>query len=220
MIGPLLRVIIIFLCLAGCTDSVSNGATHSPARSAPTAISGEQLRAEPPQGWKQGFATDTPGLRMAEYIPENETHEQWRQKISFESLSGQPLPDPIDFLNSISTDQAGTCEGFESFSTFSGLENGYPTSVQLMVCQRSKLIDKSQVTMIKAIQGNEFFYVVTRAQRGPPLTDGARALNDTEMASWSLYLRAITVCDSERPEHPCDGSAALPAAMLQASAPQ
>ena len=71
-----------------------------------------------------------------------------------------------------------------------------------MVCKRSDIINQSQVTMLKAIQGEENFYVITRAQLGPPLADDTAALSDEEIAGWSIYLKAISVCDDSA-EHAC-----------------
>ena len=183
----------------------TTSAGSSPSADFSTPEPGERLLAAPPEGWKEAFASRAAKLRMAEYIPADESNDSWTRKITFESSSAKPLPDPLDFVSGISQDQEGTCEGFESFSTFSGLENGYPTTVHLLVCRHIQLIEKSQVTMLKAIQGAEQFYVITRAQRGPPLEEGAEAISAEVIAAWSLYLRAITVCDSERPEHPCPG---------------
>ena len=190
-------VVVAGLLLAACSEPREPpGGDQAPA-------TGEQLLASAPEGWKQVYGTSAPGLRLAEYIPDEDSEDNWREKISFESLRGDPLPDPIDFVNGISTDQEGTCNGFESYSTFTGHENGYPTAVQFLVCSRSKLLDRSQVTMIKAIQGNDFFYVISRALRQAPLAPGAQALTEETVAAWSLYLRAISLCDPGRPEHPC-----------------
>lgn len=197
----LLVSILLLLPLSGCNQPADGSADSAESAERPP---GEQLLAAPPQGWKNVFSSENPGLQMAEFIPQDQDNGSWTQKITFESLKGQPVPDPIEFLQALSVDQRGTCEGFESYSTFSGFENGYPTSVQLLICARSKIIDQSQVTMIKVIQGNENFYTISRAQRGPALSEDSQALTETEVAGWSLYLRAISVCDPGQPEtHAC-----------------
>jgi len=189
---------LLLMLSSGCS-----GADESSAGGAgPATASGERLLAAPPDGWKEVFSSDNPGLRMVEFIPDDQVNATWQQKISFESSSGQPLPDPIEFLKGLSVDQSGTCDGFESFTTFSGFENGYPTTVRLMVCKNSDIINQSQVTMLKAIQGKDNFYVISRAQRAPPLADDAEPLSKAEIAGWSLYLKAISLCDGS-PDHPC-----------------
>ncbi len=179
----------LVLALSACAESADEA-------------SGERLLAEPPEGWKQVFRTDKPDIRLVEYIPEDQHNASWSSKVSFESLAGNPQ-DPIDFVNGISADQANTCDGFEATPTFAGLENGYPTTVQFLECANSRLIERSQVTMIKAIQGNDYFYVITRAHRGAPLESGEKSLSNAEIAEWSMYLRAISLCDDRDPEHAC-----------------
>jgi hypothetical protein len=184
------------LVASGCSGADESAATAS------TDASGERLLAAPPNGWKEVFSSDNQGLRMVEFIPDDQVNAAWQQKISFESSSSKPLPDPINFFEGLSVDQRGTCDGFESFAIFSGFENGYPTTLRLMVCKNSNIINQSQVTMLKAIQGKDNFYVISRAQRGSPLADDAEPLSEVEIAGWSLYLKAISLCD-DSPEHPC-----------------
>ena len=201
--APSLFGLLLFFSLsitAGCGQSEVSGSVEPATPTGPS--TGERLLAEAPSGWKEVFTSNNPGLRMVEFIPEDQANASWEHKITFESLSGKPLPDPIEFLKGLSADQSGTCDGFESFSTFSDFENGYPTTVRLMICKHSDIINQSQVTMLKAIQGEENFYVITRAQRGPPLADDTPALTDEEVVGWTLYLKAISVCDDSA-EHPC-----------------
>ena len=198
IVKALLTAILMASLASGCGEATNTASTAERSED-----SGERLLAAPPEGWKEVFSTDNPGLRMVEFIPEDQNNADWRQKISFESSGGKPLPDPIEFLTGLSADQSGTCdEGFESFTTFSGFENGFPTTVRLLVCRNSAIINQSQVTMLKAIQGKENFYVISRAQRAAPLAEDAEPLSEAEIAGWSLYLKAISLCDGSA-EHPC-----------------
>ncbi|MFV2091164.1 MAG: hypothetical protein ACC642_10925, partial [Pseudomonadales bacterium] len=169
----------------------------------PVFIEGEQLLAQPPGGWRQTFATTTRTLRMSQFVPENEDEEHLTHKISFESMASQPLPYPIEFIDLISGDKERACTDFEGFGTFSGFENGYPTSVHLLICPKNKETKKSEVSMIKVIRGNDYFYTITSARQGAPLDKGVAPLSETVVAAWSIYLRSIGVCDTTRPEHPC-----------------
>lgn len=164
---------------------------------------GEQLLARAPDGWQQGFATTTPVLRMVEFFPDDDSMKDWTEKVTFESLSGHPLPDPIEFVTGIGADQSASCERFEHLNIRSGLENNYPTSVRLLTCNHNKLTQRAQVTLIKAIQANDHFYVITRSKRVPPVSQGTQPISEAEIATWATYMRGITVCDSERNEHPC-----------------
>lgn len=202
--------VLLTLSLAGCDQEPGRG--ESQRRQTSTSAQsmdppqGEHLLAEPPPGWIQGFFTETPTMRMVEYLPEDPGDNDWIEKVSFESFTAKELPDPIEFVTGIAADQADACENFEHFNILSAQENGYATSVRFMVCPENSLIGMGQITLIKAIQGNDRFYVITRAKRVPIATEGesAKPISDAEMAIWSTYMRAISVCDAELGEvHPC-----------------
>ncbi len=145
---------------------------------------------------------------MVEYLPEDPGDGDWVEKVSFESFSAEDLPDPIEFVTGIANDQAAACENFEHFNIRSDEENGYPTTVRFMSCPESSLVGMGQVTLIKAIRGNDRFYVITRAKRVPVPVEGEKVkpISDAQMALWSTYLRAVSVCDAGLGDvHPCPG---------------
>lgn len=172
---------------------------YTPADEPPT---GEVLIAEPPEGWLETGAMQTPAMRMAEYGP-REREDGNLERITFESQTGQPLPDPIQFVLAVSRDLAVRCKEFQDINISSGLENGYPTSVRLMICPEFKDAPNGQVVMAKAIQGNEQFYVITRRLRTPPLPESGQPLTAQEMAEWTTHLRGIELCDTREASHPC-----------------
>jgi hypothetical protein len=210
--GPL-----VCLVLAACSPDAPTGvATPDSPASVIMPPKGEQLLAEPPSHWQQSFRSDAGGIRLVEYLPPDTDPGNWTDKISFESFIGDPLPDPVDLMTSIEADQRSACEGFEVHQTFSGSENGYPTAVSLFVCYLNKLAKQGQVTMVKTIKGDENFYVVTRARRVAPIQRDAEAgMPPQAIAEWSLYLRAISVCNPTDAAHPCPD----PAADAAATAP-
>lgn len=202
--GAFLVSVLFITLLAGCQDSPSDGTEASAAGSdSAEAVSGEQLIAQPPLGWIQSAASSVRGLRTASFIPEGEDDANWTRMIKFESMTEDPLPDPIEFVELLTLGQEEQCGTFESYATFSGLENGYQTSVNLLICHNDRKTKRSDVTMIKAIRGNDHFYVVSRSKRGPPVVEGTPAIAEEVVAAWSLYLKSIGVCDTGSSEHPC-----------------
>lgn len=189
------------LALAGCgTPQAPPGRPQLAEPPEP----GEQLIAQPPAGWIQAGSTSTRGMRRAEFVPEDEAPDAWVRRITFESLADKPLPDPIEFVELITSDQQRICGTFEIFPTFAGLENGYPTAVNLLVCHRHRETERSEVTMLKTIQGNDHFYIISRARRGPPIESSDEpVLAEEVVAAWSVYLKSVSVCDERSPEHPC-----------------
>lgn len=180
-------------------------AEDTPPREPPT---GEVLLAGPPEGWVETGALQTPALRMAEYGPGDETGDRL-ERLTFEAQTGKPLPDPIEFVLAVSRDLESRCTHFEDINISSGEENGYPTSVRLMICPEFKDSPHGQVVMAKAIQGNEEFYVITRRLRVPPMKDQGQPLTAQEMAEWSTHLKGVRVCDTRNEaSHPCPESVA------------
>jgi hypothetical protein len=211
--------------LVGCQTAGGNEKAKADPRPAPadTATNEtERLLAEPPDGWVAVFANKRPGVRMAEYVPAGESGQEWSEKVSFESFGGEPLPDPIGMLVEIARDQSETCNGFADNNTFSGYENGYPTSVRLFVCRNNAVTQKGQITLVKAIQGQTQLYVVTRARRVPPIeSDAMLPMAHEDMADWSTYMRAISLCDTaDSRHHPCPSTAEPSAKQAEPSAKQ
>ena len=165
----------------------ANAADDNPADNSAlqTVQSSEQLIGQPPAGWRRTGTTNIGNLRRAVYVPEDEpvddSNEAWTRRITFESMQEDPLPDPIDFIELMNSDRDYACGTFHSYPTFSGLENGYPTSVHLLVCHKDRVTERAEVSMIKTIQGNEYFYVITRAWRGAPIS-GSRMANSRPTA--------------------------------------
>ena len=210
-VALLFATVLIGYGLVGCSGEKSGPtSTATPAAptraAAPPDTSPEHLLAQPPAGWQQNFHTEGPGIRMVEYVPANTETAEWTDKLSFESFSDPPLPDPIELLKSIADDQRKTCDKFSDYDTFSGLENDYPTSVRLFICYENKLTKKGQLTLVKTIKGDSHFYVITRAKRLPPIQSTADAPEPAvakAVAEWSAYLRAISVCNDTDERHPC-----------------
>jgi hypothetical protein len=211
---------------AATDPAAANAAGSKPAATprpgAQAASSGELLIASPPRGWLETAAMNTPALRMAEYGPPGSVAEppfsfgaDLIERVTFEAQTGQPLPDPIDFVLGISRDLHERCDPYYDVNVSSGYENGYPTSVRLMICAEYRDSDHGQVIMAKAIQGNDEFYVITRRRMTPPFAEGAEPLSVQEMAEWTTYLNRIYVCDTRTSEHPCPDelSVTAPAAI-------
>jgi len=195
--------------LAGCGSDPRSSAPTDTGDTEPSP-SGEILLADPPQGWVEPGAMQTPVLRMAEYGPPDGP-EGRVERVTFEAQEGKPLPDPIDFVLAVSRDLEASCKGFEDINISSGFENGYPTSVRLMICPQLQSTPQGQVVMAKAIQGNDEFYVITRRLRVPPMRGDGQPLTAQEMAEWTAHLKGIRLCDTRSDDYPCPESVASPA---------
>ena len=162
----------------------------------------ERLLAQIPQGWIQGVNNKVGELLIAEYYPAD-TNEEWEEKLSLESLSGIDLPDPIDFVQGLVSDQSDACNKFKDNTIFSGFENGYPTAVHMLECGSNKRTQNYLLTVIKAIRGNKSLYTITRIWR-PADANKDNPIEPMLVGAWSRKLREFKVCDPNLAAHPCE----------------
>ena len=187
--------------LTGCSDTTDGTETATPSATPPA--SEETLLLQPPPAWLRIEEQASEAFRLAEYVPAGQDKDDWNDRIFVEANALKPLPDPISFLEAMGAELKTECTDSNHNNIHSGIENGYPTSVRLLICNKSNLSARSEVSLIKAIQGEDFFYVVSRARRSDALQNDAPPLSQKEMAEWSLYMRSIKVCDPRSDDHPC-----------------
>jgi hypothetical protein len=164
---------------------------------------GELLIAAPPAGWTEISALNQGNLRIAEYVDSEQVTPDRIDSVRFESQASSPLPDPIDFLLGMKEDLREQCRGIRDFPIFSGFENGYPTSVRLLLCRQKGDPPRGEVRMIKAIQGTEQFYIVSRSRSTAPFAPEEEPMSVEDMALWSRWIGGVSLCDTRGTEHPC-----------------
>lgn len=173
----------------------------------PVAVDGETLLLQAPPAWLRGRESIREKFRIVEFLPAGNDQESWYEKLTVESNSISPLPDPIEFANQLGEDLKEQCKTSEHQNITTALENGYQTSVRLLVCQERKETGRNSVSLVKAILGTQYFYTITYTKRSEPLATERSPISNDEIAKWSLYMRSIKLCDSRAPEHPCPASA-------------
>ena len=147
-------------------------------------------------------------------VEASETDDGWTEKITFERLLGTPVADPLEYLDALKKDTSAACKEGAFHPIASGFENGYPSAVALIVCPKQAVTNTGQLTMIKVIQGNIAFYTITRSIRTAPFPPDEKGspveppVEKETIGGFSVYLKAISVCDPTRPDHPCPAAQA------------
>ena len=95
------------------------------------------------------------------------------------------------------------CNFVQHSNLFSGLENNYPTSVRLYLCGESNITNKGDIKIVKAIQGKQYFYVIRIVSRIAPFEQNMSNFSKYVIATWSTYLKGITLCDDAQSLHAC-----------------
>lgn len=172
---------------------------------------GEMLIAKPPPDWQRIYQFNNEETRLSDYIPNDENEETWASKLSFESHAQLKHADPIAVIMGEIKNQAEICKYISHSNLFSGFENNYPTSVRLILCGENVHTEKGEVSLIKAIQGNEYFYLIQLVKKVPvfgpssPVADNLQTPDFTseEVAYWSTYMKRISLCDTRDDTHAC-----------------
>jgi len=168
--------------------------------------SSERLIATAPDKWILVYQMNNNSSRLSDYVPPDETDEIWSTKLSFESFRDMIDLDPIQILLAEAANDNEHCKFIQHFSLYSGYENNYPSSVRLFFCGENTFVNKGEIKMVKAIQGDDYFYLVKIVKRVQPFEANQPGFAKQEIAEWSSYLRNITLCNSTKGDHPCPDS--------------
>ncbi|MEM1229443.1 MAG: hypothetical protein AAGI15_02820 [Pseudomonadota bacterium] len=206
--------LLALLLVAGGCNHRTEGAAKDSASAGSTDINtaqGEQLRLVPPATWALTSASKQGPFARAQYLrppPDSDGQPPGSQAVTetltLEQLDPDGLSDPLAFLENLAAEQAQRCDDFNSIVISSGFENGYPSAVRLLRCPRRRVNNTASVSMAKAIAGNDRYYLLVFEKRAAAAGSEPLAhVSESDIASWSLYLRQATVCDSRDREHPC-----------------
>ena len=193
------------LCLLAVQPS--QAATDKGAATAEKTVtepaSTEQLMAGPPQGWELSYQMNRGSTRITDFVPPGESGIDWITKLTFESNKDLVGSDPSKIIQADVSDAQKNCDFVQEFNVFSGKENKYPTATRLILCGNKKQLQKGEVSMLKAIGGKDYFYIISLVKYVPPFKKGKSGFDHKEVAAWSRYLRTIRLCDTASSDHPC-----------------
>lgn len=173
-----------------CVVALSLAAAPSYAQ-----LRNENLLVGLPQGFKVGFSESRNGMNMQEWVPANETVQNWTEMVTVQIFLNRKDLDPVQFLATMEKQWAGACKGSTATPPVAGNVNGYTSATTLLRCQLLASTGKPETTMMKAIRGNDSFYLVQRAVRSLP--------TPAQLDQTKQYLEGVSVCDTRRPAHPC-----------------
>ncbi len=168
-----------------------------------TEVTSEMLLAKPPLDWQLVYQMNDISTRLSEFVPPDETNTEWTSRLSLESFKELVGSDPVETLLSEVTHDQQDCNFVQHFNLFSGFENGFPVSVRLFLCGESTNSGKGEIKMAKAIAGNDYFYLLKLLKQIEPFEPNQPDFAREEIAAWSTYFRSISLCDGNKPEHPC-----------------
>jgi len=197
------RIFIIclaFLVLVAC--ATEPGIPEFQGETEPV-VKTERLLASPPKDWQLIYQLNSGDVRLSDFIPPNETEKEWQTKLSFEAHTQLVDSDPISIIMGEIKSKNEMCTHIDHFNLFSGFENNYPTSVRLIQCGENAHSQLGEISLIKAIQGNDSFYIVRFVKNVPAFQKGEAEFTNEEVANWSSFLKRVSLCDDDDTDHKC-----------------
>jgi hypothetical protein len=158
-------------------------------------LKGENLLVNMPTGFKVGYQDSRNGVKLVEWIPVNETVQNWSEMVTVQIFFKRSDLDPTLFLRKIEEQWLAACKGSTPVPTVTGKANGYDVSMVLLRCPLLPSTGKPETTMFRAIRGSDSFYLVQRAVRS--------VASPEQLERIKQYLGSATVCDAGASAHPC-----------------
>ena len=158
-------------------------------------LRGENMLVPLPKGFKMGANSHPKGMLVVEYVPQDETVQNWSRMVTQQIVFGASRVDPDALPRSMSPGWASSCPGGSSQKILGAAERGYPVSIWMFLCPLNPATQRPESMWMKTISGADSFYSVQYAVKetaSPELISPAMA-----------YLRSVTVCDTRREAAKC-----------------
>ena len=158
-------------------------------------LENENLLAGLPEGFKIGYQAEQGNQTITEMVAEGETVEDWTTMVTVQVYLGETTITPEQARDTLTQSWFDACANSEVYPVADGAENGYNFVLWQLYCPLNPATQKMEYTYMKAIQGNDSFYLVQVAFRYEPTEDA--------ITQWIRYLQQVQVCDSRIAERSC-----------------
>lgn len=148
-----------------------------------------------PSGFILGSQSSSGALKRTEFVPQAETVNGWSELITTDVFFGRKNQEPASFLSQMGERWLASCPGSRPDIIHTGQANGYAVSMLLLRCEKVLTTGMPENTLVRAIAGNDSFYVVQYAFR---LT-----LSADKLSRAANFLASVNVCDTRSASHPC-----------------
>ena len=160
-----------------------------------TASENENLLAELPTGFKIDYQAEQNNMVINEMVPQSESVNDWTTMVTVQIFLGETNTTPEQYQETMTQSWFNACQDSESYPVANGDENGYNFVLWQLYCPLNPSTQKVEYAYMKAIQGNDSFYLVQVAFRREPSSD--------EITQSMNYLREVQVCNTRIAERAC-----------------
>lgn len=173
--------------------------TQAPPLEQPTitgsGLENENLLVAVPSGFRIDYQGKENNFVINEMVPQGESVNAWTTLITVEIFLGEKNTTPEQYQQTLTERWFNACNDSESYPVANGEENGYKFVLWQLYCPLNQSTQTMEYTYLKAIQGNDSFYLVQVAFRHEPSPD--------EITQWMNYLQDVQVCDSRIAARAC-----------------
>lgn len=143
-----------------------------------------------PKNFKLGYRAHNKktNYSILEFIPKDETVKDWSEMITTSIYHKNLNLTASQYTQKIAELWQKSCKGSETKNIREGKENGYDFSLVMLVCPKSKMTNKEEITWLKAVKGKDSFYSVQKAFTHAPTKES--------VIETMQYLRRVQVCDT------------------------
>lgn len=155
---------------------------------AQSVLKDENLLVSVPSGYNIDFQQRQGMMLITEMVPKGQNVNNWTEMVTTQVFfGGLPQVTPESFYNGLDAQWKQACRNAESKLIRKGTENGYQFMFWMEFCPTNPATGKPEITQIKAIQGNDSFYVVQKAWKYEP--------TDKEVVKWTKFMSKVKVYD-------------------------
>ncbi|GJM05225.1 MAG: hypothetical protein DHS20C09_12160 [marine bacterium B5-7] len=166
-----------------------------------------------PGDWKAAFQDQRSGAFLIEFIPQDETIENWENLFSiqgFEKLADKTKP--IDFLDGLTLRLKESCGEYSVYEQLGHFTvSNHKAFAAIMGCSNSVATKnspakkgKSELGYYIAIQGLHDYYLLHKSIRGASFKKGDMPINSGNADDFIAEFMPIELCRSGGEEYECN----------------
>ena len=163
----------------------------------------EALHISIPEDWRLAHSSETNGQKLYKWVPVKQQISAWQEMITVQYIPNSQsmgFTTPIDFAQQKQKTYRHKCQKLNTHPPGMRKENGYDTSVLMMVCHYA--VNDAEYLMTKVIQGQYGYYVIERHIRFNPAEKDMPAPEELRENILPI-MHTSHVCDQNNPVHSC-----------------
>jgi hypothetical protein len=155
----------------------------------------EVLLQQIPENWHEVNFVQQDNISIREMIPQDQEITSPEEVLSTQIIAGGIEVSAEQFIQNMGVSWAQVCPNMASKPAIETVENGYTTYFWLQACHSNHQPTMPKMTLFKAIQGKEDFYLIQKSWRGN--------LTQESVKFWTLQMKAMQLCDSSLTGEAC-----------------